>query len=62
MQLAERSTQGQPDLRAGAVTAWRDRQHSPPMLQPSIAAFKLEEIVAFVQKAHAHRPKQPGQE
>jgi DNA-binding transcriptional MerR regulator len=53
--LAERSSGGDPEVKAGNIKEWRDRKNWPTSAQQRISSFRLEEVVAFIAKAYAFR-------
>ena len=53
--LAERSSGGDPEVKAGNIKEWRDHKNWPASAQQRIFSFRLEEVVAFIAKAYAFR-------
>ncbi|HTD23155.1 MAG TPA: TipAS antibiotic-recognition domain-containing protein [Terriglobales bacterium] len=51
MELVESSSGGDPDLKAGALKAWADRQHWPAAERERIASFNVEKIADFISDA-----------
>ena len=54
-ELAERSSGGDPDVKAGNLKEWRDHKNWPASAQQSISSFRLEVVVAFIAKAYGFR-------
>lgn len=54
-ELAERSSGGDPDVKAGHLKEWRDHENWPASAQQSISSFRHEEVVAFIAKAYGFR-------
>jgi MerR family transcriptional regulator, thiopeptide resistance regulator len=58
MGLVDRDSGGDPEVQAGAVKAWADRQKWPESLRQRTAEYNLEAIAPFIGKAiGAHRKK-----
>jgi MerR family transcriptional regulator, thiopeptide resistance regulator len=60
MELAEQSTCGDPDIKAGTIKAWIDRRSWPDMSQRYLASVNLERIAEFIGKANTHRLRKQG--
>ncbi|MGD0831387.1 MAG: TipAS antibiotic-recognition domain-containing protein [Terracidiphilus sp.] len=55
--LAEKSSGGDPAVKAGISKEWADHKNLPAAAQQRISSFRLEELVAFIAKAYAFRAK-----
>jgi DNA-binding transcriptional MerR regulator len=55
MELVEKSTGGDPDVKAGAYKAWQNRQAWPESLKEQFAEFRLDKIGLFIRQALALR-------
>jgi len=58
--LAKRSSGGDPDIRVGIIEAWKDRRNRPAAMQRYMAAFNVEEVAEFIGKAIRHRAEKRG--
>lgn len=57
MELAERSSGGDANVKAGMRKEWKDRQNIPEMMRPHHLAFNLERVTEFIGKAIVQRAK-----
>lgn len=53
--LAERSSGGDPEVKAGTIKQWADRKNWPAHAQERISSFRLEEVGEFIGRAKACR-------
>jgi hypothetical protein len=60
--LAERSSGGDPELKAGSLKEWRDHENWPASAQQRISSFRLEEVVDFIKRAYVCRAKKQAVE
>lgn len=57
--LAESTSGGDPDIRAGFRRAWADRQNSPALIRKTLALLVPERVAKFISaamKVHMNRP------
>ncbi len=58
MELTARGSGGDPEVQAGAIKAWADRNNWPAALQQRVSEYKLDKLAPFIGKAiAAHRKK-----
>jgi hypothetical protein len=60
--LAERTSGGDPEVKAGNIKEWRDHKNWPASAQQRISSLRLEEVVAFIAKAYAFRAMKQAKE
>jgi len=51
MEQWERSTGGDPGIKAGSIKAWADLQHWPAEMQQQRASFNMEKLAVFISEA-----------
>jgi DNA-binding transcriptional MerR regulator len=61
-ELAERTSGGDPEVKAGKIREWRDHDNWPESAKQSISSFRLEEVVDFIKKAYVCRAKKQAVE
>src|SRR5438034_1967514 len=63
MELWERSTGGDPGIKAGSIKAWADLENWPPAERQSLAAFNVEKLAEFIGEAiRSYRKKYYSEE
>jgi len=60
--LAEKTSDGDPEVKAGHINEWRDHQNWPVRVQQRISSFRLEEVVDFIKRAYVCRAKKQAVE
>jgi DNA-binding transcriptional MerR regulator len=60
--LAERSSGGDPEVKAGNRKEWTDHKNWPASAQQRISSFRLEEVVEFIKRAYVCRAKKQAVE
>jgi DNA-binding transcriptional MerR regulator len=53
--LAERTSGGDPEIKAGKIKEWRDHENWPASARERISSFRLEEVVDFIKRAYVCR-------
>jgi len=61
-ELAERSSGGDPEVKAGNLKEWRDHANWPTSAQQRSSSFRLEEVVDFIKRAYVCRAKKQAVE
>ena len=63
MELWERSTGGDPGIKAGSIKAWADLENWPPAERQRLAAFNVEKLAEFIGEAiRSYRKKYYSEE
>jgi len=52
-ELVNRSATGDPEVQAGALAAWKDRENWPPALREKVRELRMEQVVEFLARAIA---------
>jgi DNA-binding transcriptional MerR regulator len=60
--LAEKTSGGDPEVKAGHINEWRDHANWPARAQQRISSFRLEEVVDFIKRAYISRAKKQAVE
>ncbi|MGA9071203.1 MAG: MerR family transcriptional regulator [Terracidiphilus sp.] len=60
--LAERSSGGDPEAKAGSIKGWQDRANWPAAMQQIVSPYRLEEMVDFIKRAYIARAKKQAAE
>ncbi len=60
--LEEKSSGGDPEVKAGQLKEWRDHENWPASAKQRIANFRLEEVVEFIKRAYIARAKKQAVE
>ncbi|MGA9129358.1 MAG: MerR family transcriptional regulator [Terracidiphilus sp.] len=53
--LAERTSGGDPEVKAGHINEWRDHENWPESAKQRISSLRLEEVVDFIKRAYVCR-------
>jgi len=53
--LAEKTSGGDPEVKAGKIKEWRDHENWPESAKQRISSLRLEEVVDFIKRAYACR-------
>ncbi|MGA3082801.1 MAG: MerR family transcriptional regulator [Terracidiphilus sp.] len=60
--LAEKTSGGDPEVKAGHIQEWRDHANWPASAQQRISSDRLEEVVDFIKRAYVCRAKKQAVE
>lgn len=60
--LAERSSGGDPEVKAGNLKEWADHNNWPASAQQRISSFRLEEVVDFIKRAYICQAKKQARQ